>query len=106
MTHHVEMLMYAENTYAATNVQLRRLKREKVLLISKTFRDDMALPEAVRWKVASGKEKESLQAQTVYDLVPITSIPPGQKGISSSWVSNIKADNSFKGRGSCRHGGQ
>lgn len=41
---------------------------------------------------------ESLPAHKVYHLVPITSISPGQKAISSQWVYIIKVDNSFKGR--------
>ena len=45
----------------------------------------MALPEAICWKAASDKEMESLRANKVYDLVPTTSIPTGQKAISSRW---------------------
>lgn len=55
----------------------------------------MAFPEAARSKAASDKEMESLRPHEIYDLVPITSIPPRKKAISSPWVYNIKADNSF-----------
>lgn len=98
MAHYMEMLTYAEYAYAATNVQLQRSEGEKVLIVPNTFKEAMALPEAARWKAASDKEMESLRAHKVYELVPITSIPPGQKAISSRWVYKIKADDSFKGR--------
>ena len=98
MAHHMEMLTYAEHSYAATNVQLKSSEGEKVLIIPNTFKEAMALPEAARWKAASDKEIESLRAHKVYDLVLITSIPTGQKAMSSRWVYKIKADKSFKGR--------
>ena len=41
---------------------------------------------------------ESLRAHKVYNLVPITSLPTGQKAISSRWVYKIKAEKSFKER--------
>ena len=66
----------------------------------------MALPEAARWKAALDKKIESLRARKVYDLVPITFIPTGQKAISSRWVYTIKADNSLRGTWSFRNGGK
>ena len=91
------MLTYAEYSYAATNVQIQRLEGAKVLIIPNTFKEAMALPEAARWKAVSDKDMESLRAHKVYDLLPTTSIPIGQKAISSRWVYKIKADKSFRG---------
>lgn len=71
-------------------------------LTSNTFKEAMALPEAARWKAASDKGMESLRPHKVYDLVP--SIPPSQKAISSLWVYNIKADNSFNPFGTRENG--
>ena len=93
----MEMLAYAEYSYAATNVQIQRLEGAKVLIIPNTFKEAMALPEAARWKAVSDKDMESLRAHKVYDLLPTTSIPIGQKAISSRWVYKIKADKSFRG---------
>lgn len=91
-------VMRAEYAYATTNVQLQHSKGENISLASNSFKEVVALPEVARWKAASNKEMGSLRAHKLYDLVPITSIPPGQKTISSRWVYKIKADNSFKGR--------
>ena len=106
MAHHMEMLTYAEHSYAATNVQLKSSEGEKVLIIPNTFKEAMALPEAARWKVASDKEMESLRAHKVYDLEPITPIPTEQKAISSRWVYKIKADTTHLRGASFRHGGK
>lgn len=59
--HHIEMLTYPEYAYAATNVQLPRSKRARVLKIMNTFKEAMALPEPARWKAVPGKEMESLR---------------------------------------------
>ena len=106
MAHHMEMLTYAEYAYAGTNVKLHRWEGEKVLIFPNTLKDAMALSEAARGNAASDKEMERLRAHNIYDLVPITSISTGQKAISSRWVYEVKADNSFKGRVVFQAGGQ
>ena len=58
----------------------------------------MALPQAARWKVASGKEIASLEKHGVYELVPITSVPNGRKVVGTRWVYKMKADRVYKGR--------
>ena len=40
----------------------------------------------------------SLEQSHVYDLVPSTSIPAGQKSVGSRWVFNLKADKTFEGK--------
>lgn len=71
---------------------------EKVATVSNTYKEAKRLPEAVRWKAASDKEVRSLEDDDVYTLVPITTIPPGNKLVGSRWVQKVKADNTFKGR--------
>ena len=58
----------------------------------------MTLPQAARWKVASDKDTASLEKHGVYELVPITSVPNGQKVVGTRWVYEITADGVYKGR--------
>ena len=44
------------------------------------------------------KEITSLKKHGVYELVPASSVPAGQKVVGSSWVNKIKADDLFKSR--------
>ena len=69
-----------------------------MVVIPNTFKEAMGLPEAALWKAASDKEMDSLKQHHVYDLVPSTSIPAGQRAVGSRWVYKIKADKTFKGR--------
>ena len=95
----MEVLTYAEYAYATTNAQLKsRSEGEKVVVIPNTFEEAMGLPEAALWKAASDRETTSQDQQHVYDLVPSTSIPTGQKSVGSRWVLELKADTTFKGR--------
>lgn len=98
MAHHMEMLTYAENAYAAIIVQLQRWERNNIFLLPNTNKEAMAVLESSRWEVTLDKEMDSLRPHKAYDLIPITSIPPGQKAIGSRWVSKIMADNSFERR--------
>ena len=95
----MEVLTYAEYAYATTNAQLKsRSEGEKAVVIPNTFEEAMGLPEAALWKAASDRETTSQDQQHVYDLVPSTSIPTGQKSVGSRWVLELKADTTFKGR--------
>lgn len=67
------------------------------MLTPTTFKEAMALPETARWKAAADKEKKSLRAHAIHELVPVTSIPPGQNSISLHCVYRTKTDNSLKG---------
>ena len=63
-----------------------------------TFKESMSLPQAARWKAAADKEITSFTKHGVYELAPASSVPAGQKGVSSRWVNKIKADDLFKSR--------
>ena len=52
----------------------------------------MALPQAARWKAASDREVASLEKHGVCELIPIISVPTGQRVIDTRWVNKIKAD--------------
>ena len=58
----------------------------------------MGLPKAARWKAVADKEFASLKKHGVYELVPASSDPAGQKVVDFRWVNKIKADNLFKSR--------
>ena len=63
-----------------------------------TFKEATSLPQAARWKVAADKEIANLKKHGVYELVPASSVPAGQKVVGSRWVNKIKADDFFKSR--------
>ena len=58
----------------------------------------MSLPHTARWKAAADNETNSLKKHGVYELVPASSVPAGQKVVDSRWVNKIKADDLFKSR--------
>ena len=63
-----------------------------------TFKEAMGLPQTARWKAASDREITSLEKQGVYELVPITAVPAGQRVIGTQWVNKVKADGTYKNR--------
>lgn len=65
--------------------------------IPNTFEEDMALPQAAHWKAASDKEIASLNKRGVYELVPITAVPTGQRMVGTRWINNIKTDGTYRG---------
>ena len=44
------------------------------------------------------QEIASLKKHGVYELVPASSVPAGQKVVGSRWVNKIEADDFFKSR--------
>ena len=98
----MEILVYAEYTYAATNVQLQHSEGEKVLVTPNTLEVAMALPETARRKASWDKEIENIRAPKPYDLGPITFVVPGQKVISSFWVYESRRTSRLRGVRSCR----
>ena len=52
----------------------------------------MGLPQAARCKAASDKDIASLEKRGVYELVPFTAVPAGQRVVDTRWVNKIKAD--------------
>lgn len=60
--------------------------------IPSTFEETMALPQAAHWKAASDKEIASMDKHGVYELVPITAVPTGQRVVGTRWINSIKTD--------------
>lgn len=66
--------------------------------IPDTYGEAKSSPQAQFWEAAINKEMNSLKEHDVFDLVPITNIPKGEKAIGSRYVFKQKADNTFKAR--------
>ena len=66
--------------------------------VPNTFKEGMSLPQAARRKEAADSEMASLNKHGVYELVPQTFIPAGQKVVDSRRVNKIKTDDLFKSR--------
>ena len=49
-------------------------------------------PDAAKWQRAMDEEYQSLIDNGTWQLVPLSSMPPGQKPIASKWVFKIKRD--------------
>ena len=58
----------------------------------------MKLPDADLWRAAAKKEMDRLEDLQVYKLVPRSTVLPGTRVYKSSWVFNVKADNTHKAR--------
>ena len=58
----------------------------------------MSLPQETRWNAAADKKIASLQKHGVYELVPASFVPAGQKVVGSRWVNKFKADDLSKNR--------
>ena len=68
------------------------------LKVPNTFKEAMSLLQAARWKVAADEDIAILKKHGVYEMVPASFVPTGQKVIGSRWVNKIKADDLFKSR--------
>ena len=100
MAHKQELFTFAEYAYATTNTQLqvRSEGETKAKIVPNIFTEAGKLPEAALWKAAQAKEIANLIKHQVYDLVLLTSVPPGSKIIGSRCVYKVKADDSHKAR--------
>ena len=98
ITHQLDDTFSTGNAYATTNTQGRFSAGEQNEKIPNTFKEAMDLPQAERWKAASDREAASLEEHGVYELIPITSVPTGQRVIGTRWVNKIKADGTYKSR--------
>ena len=58
----------------------------------------MKRSDADLWREATRKEIKSLQDHNAYKLVPRSTVPPGQKVISTKWVFKVKANQTYKAR--------
>ena len=97
IAHHLENAsLFAEYAYVSTPSAGNHLGGGNKLKVLKTFDKAMSLPQAARWKAAADKEISSLKKHGVYELVPVSSVPAGQKVVGSRWVNKMKADDLFK----------
>ena len=97
--HHLENAsLFAEYAYVSTASAGKHSAGGEKLKVSNTFKKAMSFPQAARRKAAAGKEIASLKKHGVYELVPASSVPAGQKVVGSCWINKIKADDLFKRR--------
>ena len=97
ITRHLENAsLFVEYAYVSTVSAGNHSRGRNKLKAPNTFKEAMSLPQAARWKAATEKEIASLKKHDVYELVPASSVPAGQKVIGSRWVNKIKADGLFK----------
>ena len=99
IAHHLENAsLFTEYAYVSTTLTGNHSGGGDKLKVPNTFKEPMSLPQATRWKAAADKEIPSLKKHGVYELVPASSVPAGQKVVGSRWVKKIKADDRFKSR--------
>lgn len=58
----------------------------------------MASPQQEEWKGACGKEMDSLRKNNVYNRIPLSSVPKGEKILPTKFVFKKKLDGRFKAR--------
>ena len=66
----------------------------------------MTLQARAQWKAAADKEMANLKNNSVHTLLPVASVPAGNKITGRRWVYKVKADKSHKGRVVVRGWGQ
>ena len=64
--------------------------------VPSTFKEVIGLPQPACWKTASDKEVASLEKHGVLNLVPITSVYAGHRGVGTRWVFEVKVDSTDK----------
>ena len=98
IAHQLDDTLSTGNAYATINTQGGFWVGERKEEIPNTFNEAIGLPQAARWKAASDSEVASLEKHGVYELIPITSVPTGQRVIGMRWVNKIKADGTYRSR--------
>ena len=99
IAHHLENAsLFAEYAYVSTASAENHSGGWNKLKVPNTFKEAMSLPQTARWKAAADKEIPRLKKHGVYELVPASSVPAGQKVVGSRWVNKIKADDFFRSR--------
>ena len=81
IAHKTDCVSFVEYAYAVKNTQPN---------VPQNVRDSMKLADADLWRVAAENEIKSLQDLNVNSLVPLSTVPPGKKVISTKWVFRIK----------------
>ena len=98
MAHQLDDTFSTGNAYVTTNTQRRFSAGGGEEKIPSTFKEAMGLPQAACLKASSDREAASLEKHGVYESIPITSVPTGQRVIGTWWVNKIKADGTYKNR--------
>ena len=85
--------------YATSGTQKGLLEETKqAIKIPSTYAEAMDSPQRKEWKAACGKEMDSLRKHNVYNRVPLSSIPKGEKILPTKFVFKQKVDGRFKAR--------
>ncbi|CAB1098893.1 unnamed protein product [Ectocarpus sp. CCAP 1310/34] len=58
----------------------------------------MSSPQREEWKGACSKEMDNLRKHNVYNLVPLSSVPKGEKILGTKFVFKKNLDGRFKAR--------
>ena len=86
--------------YATSSAQQHGILEEtsQVIKIPTTYAEAMASPQCQEWKGACGIEMDTLQKYNVYNLVPLSKVPKGDKILDTKFVFKKKLDGRFKAR--------
>eukprot|EP00752_Nemacystus_decipiens_P015554 g13877.t1 len=87
-------------TYATRSHAQRGLLEEKnvAIEIPNTYAEAMTSPQHEEWKEACKTEMASLQKHEVYTVIPLNSVPKGEKILNTKFVFKKKLDGRFKAR--------
>ena len=78
-------------------MQQDNLAREEIRL-NRTLLHHLDSPQREEWKEACSKEMDNLRKHNVYNLVPLSSVPKGEKILGTKFVFKKKLDGRFKAR--------
>ena len=70
----------------------------QAIKIPNTYDEAMSSPQREEWKEACSKEMDNLRKHNVYNLVPLSSVPKGEKILGTKFVFKKKLDGRFKAR--------
>ena len=70
----------------------------QAIKIPNTYDEAMSSPQREEWKGACSKEMDNLRKHNVYNLVPLSSVPKGEKILGTKFVFKKKLDGRFKAR--------
>ncbi|CAB1103798.1 unnamed protein product [Ectocarpus sp. CCAP 1310/34] len=70
----------------------------QAIKIPDTYDEAMSSPQREEWKGACSKEMDNLRKHNVYNLVPLSSVPKGEKILGTKFVFKKTLDGRFKAR--------
>ncbi|CAB1105209.1 unnamed protein product [Ectocarpus sp. CCAP 1310/34] len=70
----------------------------QVIEIPNSYDEAMSSPQREEWKGACSKEMDNLRKHNVYNLVPLSSVPKGEKILATKFVFKKNLDGRFKAR--------